>query len=59
VGSKLWLLDQSRKNQDALNKAQQWVTDCLQWIITDGHAKTITVIPEFIADGIQLKVQFT
>ena len=58
IGSKMWLLDQSRRTQDALNKGQQWVTDCLQWLITDGYVKKITVTPAYVADGMQLKVQF-
>ena len=58
IGSKMWLLDQSRRTQDALNKGQQWVTDCLQWLVMDGYIKKITVTPEYVAAGMQLKVEF-
>lgn len=59
IGSKMWLLEQSRGTQDTLNKAQQYVVDCLQWLITDKYVKGIEVNAELVANGIQVNVKFT
>jgi len=59
IGSKLWLLEQSRGTQDTLNKAQQYVVDCLQWLITDKYVKGIAVNAELVANGIQVNVKFS
>lgn len=59
IGSKMWLLEQSRGTQDTLNKAQQYVVDCLQWLITDKYVKGIAVNAELVANGIQVNVKFT
>ncbi len=43
MGSKLWLLMQSRLTQDVLNEAIDYTQQCLQWFIDDKLLKTITV----------------
>lgn len=42
IGSKLWLLDRSKIIQETLNRAEQFATDALQWMIDDGVADSIT-----------------
>ena len=56
LGSKLWLLDQSRKSQNTLNSAIDYAKNSLQWLVDDGYAINITVTGVFTALGIQLKV---
>jgi len=58
MGSKLWLLEQARLNQEAANKAMQHIQDCLQWLIDDGYVKKISVSAELVADGIRASVRF-
>lgn len=58
IGSKLWLLEQSRRIQDTLNKAQQHITDSLNWLITDNLVKKINVDVYFVEEGIEAKVTF-
>jgi len=57
IGSKLWLLD-NRRTQNTLNKAIDFTRECLQWFIDEGFCKTINVTAEFIAEGLQLTIQF-
>jgi phage gp46-like protein len=47
IGSKLWLLRQSRANQDTLNRAESYINECLQWMIEDNIAKNISVSCSF------------
>lgn len=47
IGSKLWLLYQSRKTQRALNDAITYVRDSLQWLIDDDFLDDIRVIAEY------------
>jgi phage gp46-like protein len=58
IGSKLWLLDQSRKTQDTLNRAQSYITDSLQWLIDDGYVSGVTVTVTKAQTGIQADIQF-
>ena len=58
VGSKLWLLDQSRRTQDTLNKAENYITDSLKWLVTDGYVSKVSVSAEFADDGIKATVMF-
>lgn len=43
IGSKLWLLDQARLNQETLNKAIGFVQDATRWLIEDGHLQEVRV----------------
>lgn len=51
IGSKLWLLSQSRNIQDTLNSAIDFAKNALQWLVTNNHAKSINVTGAFINDG--------
>lgn len=44
IGSKLWLLQQERNTIRTRNRAQDYVKQCLQWLIDDEHAKNIDVV---------------
>ncbi len=48
IGSKLWLLDRAAVTQDALNRAQEYAEQALQWLIDDGIAERVTVVASFI-----------
>lgn len=43
IGSKLWLLEQARNNQNTLNLAVNYVKNSLQWLEDDGYIKKIEV----------------
>lgn len=47
TGSKLWLLERANPTQDTLSRAQQYVQDCLQWMIDDGVAQSVSVTCSF------------
>ena len=50
TGSKLWLIDKSKINQDTLIKSKEYAEECLSWIIEDGFATEIEVITTFDED---------
>jgi len=56
IGSKLWLLDQRRRNQSTLNAAVDYVRDGLQWLVDDGHLVSIDVSAQFISEGISITI---
>lgn len=41
IGSKFWLLQQARLNQDTLNLLKTYSYDCLKWLIDDGKVDRI------------------
>jgi phage gp46-like protein len=43
IGSKLWLMEQARLDNDTLNKVQTYAKDCLKWIIELDYAKRLNV----------------
>ena len=43
TGSKLWLEERPKLNQDTLNKTKQYAQECLKWLIEDGHANSVDV----------------
>jgi len=46
IGSKLWLIDQARLNQETLNRAIDYVRQALQWLINDNHVEAVEVSGE-------------
>ena len=56
IGSKLWLLDQRRRNQSTLNAATDYAREALQWLVDDGHLVSIDVSTGFISEGIEVKM---
>jgi len=55
IGSKLWLLEQARKDNTTLNLAKTYTSDCLQWLISDTLVKEIKSESSFIVDGISVE----
>lgn len=44
LGSKLWLLDQARINQETLNLAIKYAEQALQWLIDDKYIRNLIVL---------------
>ena len=43
TGSKLWLLNRAKYNNDTLIKAKEYAKSALTWLVTDGIAKDVQV----------------
>lgn len=43
IGSRLWLLSREKLTQSVANRAKTYITEALQWLITDGVAAQINV----------------
>jgi phage gp46-like protein len=43
LGSNLWQLERAKKTRDTLGLARRYAQDALQWLVTDGVAKQVTV----------------
>lgn len=43
IGSKLWLLDRSKRTAETLRKFEDYTKEALNWLIDDGVAATINV----------------
>jgi len=56
IGSKLWLLDQARLNQETLNKAIDYTRTALQWLVDDLHLNEVRVTGELQKDTIILTI---
>lgn len=55
LGGLLWILDQARLTEDALNLARSFAQESLQWMIDDSIARSITVSVERTSDrGIEI-----
>lgn len=46
IGSRLWLLDRSKTDDQTIADAQFYIEECLQWMIDDGVCQDINVIVE-------------
>lgn len=58
LGSKLWLLDQSRSNQDTLNRANDFIRDCFSWMFDDSLIKDLIVTGTLVSTNIIMSVTF-
>jgi len=57
IGSKLWLLEQSRIEDLTLNKAKDFIQDCFNWYIAQGYLKTININVAFFGSrGMSIEV---
>jgi phage gp46-like protein len=60
IGSLLWILSQARLNQDNINKAVDYSTKALNWMIEDNVVSNITVNGSILPkQGIQLEITIT
>lgn len=46
LGSKLWLLKRQKVTQDVINKAKDYCTDALEWLVDDEHLQALNVTAE-------------
>lgn len=51
TGSKLWLLEQARMTSLILNRAINYTTIALNWLIANKYSQQINVTGEFFAEG--------
>jgi len=58
VGSKLWLLDQARANQQSLNKGIDAIQNGLAWMIEDQLIKGLRVDGTLVQENILYNVGF-
>jgi phage gp46-like protein len=57
MGSKLWLLSQARKTESTRNRAIDYVSQCLQWLVDEGYSRKIDVFASFNAQGLQIDIR--
>ena len=50
-GSYLWKLERSKTTNEVLIRAKNYAEEALQWLIDDGIASSVTVIPERITQS--------
>jgi len=43
IGSKLWLLEREKTTEEVLERAKQYITEALRWMIDDGITKRVDV----------------
>src|SRR5215469_13702660 len=48
LGSNLWQLERGKKTRDTLGLARRYVSDALQWLVTDGVAQSVTVDTQWL-----------
>jgi phage gp46-like protein len=58
IGSKAWLLKNSRRTQDNINLLETYLQDGFQWMVEDGHADSVEVIGSMSADGFSVIINF-
>lgn len=56
IGSKLWLLEQARRDLTSLSLAKTYTQDCLQWLLEDDLAKEVKTDSAFSSNGIDIDV---
>jgi len=59
IGSKVWLVDQSRRNSDTLNNLKTYAEGGLQWLIDDDLLDEIEVNTLFTLNGAALDITLT
>ncbi|AUZ85783.1 phage GP46 family protein [Methylophaga nitratireducenticrescens] len=47
LGSRLWLLSREKQLPSVLDRAQQYASEALQWLIDDNVAETVDVTTDF------------
>lgn len=46
LGSRLWLLQREKVTQPVINKARDYCTDALEWLVNDDHLLAVNVTAE-------------
>jgi len=57
MGSKLWLIMQSRLDQNILNEAVDYTDQCLEWLVDDKLLKSVEVTGTRTRDSITLNIK--
>lgn len=57
IGSKIWLLYQSKKTVEILGLIKTYAINALQWMRDDGYIDKIETDSSFIENGIYLKIK--
>jgi len=57
IGSKLWLISREKRTENLLVLANAFSEEALEWMITDGVAKSVKVTSSFGDQVINLKVE--
>jgi phage gp46-like protein len=52
IGSRLWLLARSKQTQEVVDRAKEYATEALQWLIDDKVAARVDVESEIVRNGI-------
>lgn len=52
LGSRLWLLSREKQLPEVLRRAEEYAREALQWLVTDGVARSITASAEIIRQGL-------
>lgn len=60
MGSKLWLLRREKRTAATLERARQYATEALAWLVSDGVAESVAVTAEAVGtDVLGLQVTVT
>lgn len=60
IGSRLWLLSREKQTGETLNRARDYATEALAWLIEDGWARSVDVIATWVAQGrLEMTVDLT
>lgn len=57
IGSRLWTLERAGQTVETLRRAQVYAQEALQWMLTDGVAKRVSVTASWEHDLLVLRVQ--
>lgn len=49
IGSRIWLLDRSKQTNETLARAQDYISEALQWLIDDGVVAKFDILVEWTA----------
>lgn len=58
-GSRLWLLDRSKRTADVLPRAESYANEALKWMLDDKVADAVAVVATFLANGIGYRLTIT
>jgi len=56
IGSKLWLLNQTRATQNTLNNSITYTQNSLQWLITDNYLSRVHVTANYEDNGLNINI---
>lgn len=52
IGSRLWLLSREKQMQEVVNRAREYATEALQWLVDDGIVEELAVEAEVVRFGV-------